>query len=211
MSQPKDVYQAIYKSLKSERSKKSLQALQEVCQELFEAGAIDFRISTIAKLGANRGVPSAQTIRNKPGEPYRALIDAWEKLGESRRREKTRHITPAGQYDWIDRINDPSIKFLVLDLMAQVRHLQSENRLMASINTLEIDLRRDSNNSTDKPLPTFMEHELDALKAAIDENFLEKQGWVKGDRGCIRDAQDKVIFKNGWVYVIEKILSINHG
>ncbi len=56
-----------------------------------------------------------------------------------------------------------------------------------------------------------MDHEIDALKAAIDERFLEMQGWVKSDRGCIKDAQGKILFKNGWVNVIEKILSTNHG
>ena len=199
MNQPNDVYQVIYGSLKSARSKKSLEALQQVCQEHFDSGAVDFKISTIAKLGTNRGVPSAQTIRNKTGEHYRALLDTWEKLGESRRLDKTKHLIPAGKYDWVDAITDPTLRYLALDMIAQVRRLTSENRQLASLKTLEIDFRRSSESVIEKKLPVFMDHELDALKAAIDEKFLEKQGWVKGDRGCIKDAQGKVVFKNGWI------------
>lgn len=43
-------------------------------------GIHDFSISTIAKLGNNRGVPKAQSIRNKTGEKYRALIQCFADL-----------------------------------------------------------------------------------------------------------------------------------
>ena len=82
MSDPHEVYEAILGQLKSARSRKSLEALHTVCQEHHGAGAVDFRIATIAKLGASRGVPSPQTIRNKSGEHYRALIDAWQAVGK---------------------------------------------------------------------------------------------------------------------------------
>ena len=92
MSDPNEVYEAVLSQLKSARSRKSLEALHEVCQEHHSSGAVDFRIATIAKLGDNRGVPSAQTIRNKTGEPYRALIDAWQALGDQKKKEINTHI-----------------------------------------------------------------------------------------------------------------------
>ena len=58
----------------------SLDAIYEICTEQQERGIHDFSISTIAKLGNNRGVPKAQSIRNKTGEKYRALIQCFADL-----------------------------------------------------------------------------------------------------------------------------------
>ena len=52
----------------------SLDAIYEVCMEQQERGIQDFSVSTISNLGFNRGVPKAQSIRNRTGEKYRALI-----------------------------------------------------------------------------------------------------------------------------------------
>ncbi len=50
----------------------------QICTEQQERGiGYDFSISTIAKLGNNSGVPKAQSIRNKTGEKYRALIQCF--------------------------------------------------------------------------------------------------------------------------------------
>ena len=65
MSEPNEIYEAVLGQLKSSRSRKSLEALHAVCKEHYESGAVDFRITTIAKVGASRGVPSAQTIRTR--------------------------------------------------------------------------------------------------------------------------------------------------
>lgn len=210
MSDPSEVYDAVLSQLKSSRSRKSLAAIQEVCREHHSSGAVDFRIATIANLGANRGVPSAQTIRNKTGEPYRAVIDAWQALGDKKKKEIKGRITPSGKYDWVDGLGNPTHRYLVLDLIAQVRHLRAENKGFASIKKLEIDYRSGSDAATESQLPNFLSHELDALKEAISDEFLTRQGWVQGERGSIKDQNGKVVFRNGFVDVIEKVLSLKH-
>ncbi|MCK7550136.1 hypothetical protein SAMN04487869_111139 [Marinobacter sp. DSM 26671] len=210
MSDPNEVYEAVLSQLKSARSRKSLEALHEVCQEHHSSGAVDFRIATIAKLGANRGVPSTQTIRNKTGEPYRAVIDAWRVLGDEKKKEVKGRITPSGKYDWVNELGNATHRYLVLDLIAQVRHLKAENKGFASIKKLEIDCRSGSEAAVESQLPNFLSHELDALKEAISDEFLMRQGWVRGERGSIKDQNGKVIFRNGFVDVIEKVLSLKH-
>jgi hypothetical protein len=211
MSDPKEVYEAILNQLTHSRTKSSLKAIQEVCKEQHDVGASDFRIATIAKLGSKRGVPSAQTIRNKTGEHYRALIEAWQAVGEKTEKEQKKNVGPSSKYDWVNRVEDPTLRYLILDLVAQARHLSAENKALASVKKLEIDYRKGPIEEKSEKIPSFLNHELDALKAAIDDHFLKRQGWVKGDRGCIKDANGKVIFKNGWMDVIEKILSVSHG
>jgi hypothetical protein len=211
MSDPKEVYEAIFNQLTNNRTKKSLEAIHEVCKEQHGIGASDFRIATIAKLGAKRGVPSVQTIRNKTGEHYRALIKAWQAVGEKTEKANKKNVVSSGKYDWVNRVEDPTLRYFVLDLVAQVHHLSAENKALASVKKLNIDYRSGPIEENKEKLPAFLNHEVDALKAAIDDNFLTRQGWVRGDRGCIKDANGKVVFKNGWIDVIEKILSVNNG
>lgn len=210
MSKPKpnEVYQVVLSQLKSVRSKRSLEALHEVCQEHHSSGAVDFRIATIAKLGANRGVPSAQTIRNKTGEPYRAVLDEWRKLGDQKKKAIKDQITPIRKYDWVDDLDKPAHRYLILDLIAQVRHLKAENKGLASIKKLNIDLRSGAEAAEETLLSRFKVHELDALKEAISDEFFLRQGWIRGERGSIKDENGKVIFRNGFVDVIEKVLSL---
>ena len=119
-------------------------------------------------------------------------------------------MTPSGKYDWVDDLGNPTHRYLVLDLIAQVRHLRAENKGFASIKKLEIDCRSGSEVAVESQLPNFLSHELDALKEAISDEFLMRQGWVRGERGSIKDQNGKVIFRNGFVDIIEKVLSLKH-
>ncbi|WP_217895609.1 gamma-mobile-trio protein GmtX [Oceanospirillum sanctuarii] len=210
MSDPNAVYEAVQSQLKSARSRKSLESLHTVCKELFESGSVDFKITTIARLGASRGVPGAQTIRNKTGEPYRALIEAWRELSHKKNR-KSAAKSVRGKHDWVDELQNPAHRFLVLDLIAQVRHLRAENQRYASITQLKIDCRAGSEAVVEPQLPHFLEYEIDALKEAVSDEFLARQGWVRGPHGKVIGVNGMTIFSNGYLNAIEKVLSLNHG
>ena len=83
MSEPNEVYEAILGQLKNSRSRKSLEALHAVCKEHHESGSVDFRISTIAKLGASRGAPSEENIIERSLRLGRRL--------ETRKRKRSKH------------------------------------------------------------------------------------------------------------------------
>ena len=71
----------------------TLDAIYEVCTEQLERGIHDFSIATIARLGTKRGVPRAQSLRNKTGERYRALIQSFadnHAVGETKNTAKTK-------------------------------------------------------------------------------------------------------------------------
>jgi hypothetical protein len=98
--------------LKSEVNLKvgqTLQVIYEVCEEQRKRGLSDFSFSMIARLGEGRGVPKAQSIRNKTGEPYRALIKCFEdNVGQ----KKTKNKVYKGKLDWIEEIKDVRLKVL---------------------------------------------------------------------------------------------------
>ena len=94
----------------SAKVKETLDAVYEVCKEQQERGINDFSIATIAKLGAKRGIPKAQSIRNKSGEKYKALISAFSvSLLENKKINKI----SKSDSDWIDEISNPKHQLLV--------------------------------------------------------------------------------------------------
>ena len=210
MSEPNEVYEAILGQLKNSRSRKSLEALHAVCKEHHDSGAVDFRISTIAKLGASRGVPSEQTIRNKTGEHYRAVIEAWQALGDQKKKAIKARTTTSGEYDWVDEVSNKTHRFLILDLISKVRKLRAENKRFASIKKLEIDYRAGAEDKSESRLPSLLSHEIDALRDAISEESLKLKGWTKTERGSIKDQNGKVVLRNGFVDALEKALSIGN-
>ncbi len=65
-------------------------------------------MATIARLGHKRGVPKAQSLRNKTGESYRALLHSFE---EHHRGDKPRMETRTKD-DWIEEIQNPKHRLL---------------------------------------------------------------------------------------------------
>jgi len=71
----------ILNKLKEKASPKvclTLESIFEICLEQEKRGLDDFSVATIARLGHKRGVPKAQSLRNKSGEIYRALLSSFE-------------------------------------------------------------------------------------------------------------------------------------
>jgi hypothetical protein len=85
-----------------------------------ERGIQDFSVSTIANLGFNRGVPKAQSIRNKTGEKYRALIQCF---ADSSQKPK---LTKPSQTDnpWIEEIQNPKHQLLVRIMASELKEAQ---------------------------------------------------------------------------------------
>lgn len=52
----------------SPKAIKTLDAIYEICLEQEKRGVYDFSVATIARLGYKRGVPKAQSLRNKTGK-----------------------------------------------------------------------------------------------------------------------------------------------
>ncbi|QSO22321.1 hypothetical protein JZM63_18365 [Aeromonas caviae] len=105
----------------SAKVKETLDAVYEVCKEQQERGINDFSIATIAKLGSKRGVPKAQSIRNKSGEKYKALIIAF--ADNSRAHKKTNRVSKS-ESDWIDEIPSPKHQLLARIMASELKELK---------------------------------------------------------------------------------------
>lgn len=195
---PQIVYEALKGQMKTKRSLRSLEAIHEVCREHREAGAFDFKAATIARLGASRGVPSEQTIKNKTGEPYRALIKAWQECVPNKPKSSRKRD------DWVTDINDPRIRFLVEDLGAKNRKLEQQIAILRKAE-FTIDLRETAGMNN---FPELIDSEIEALKKAVSKEFFEKMEWQSDSRGRVTDDRGNRIYGPGYVTAIEKMLSI---
>lgn len=194
---PQTVFEALLERMKTKRSRSSLEAIHEVCRDHKETGSLDFRVATIVRFGADRGVPSAQTIKNATGEAYRALIKAWQESVP--KPKKTR-----ASDDWVSEVKDARIRFLIEDLIVRNKRLEQQIKVFRQAD-FNIDLR-ETVQSND--LPEFIDSEIEALKNAISESFLHKMGWEADSRGRVTSSKGNKIYGPGYVTAIEKLLSI---
>lgn len=211
MISPDKVLEKLIGHAKSTRTIQSLEAIHKVCAELKKRGHSDFSVAAVAAFGEGRGVPKAQSIRNKTGEPYRVLIDAWRKTSGPTRDVKPRNSTLPQRYEWVESIEDPRLKFLVQDLIVNHQKLDADLQRVKSITTLQVDLREKVPEKLSSPTSEIVltSNELAALNAAIDPSFLDQEGWDVDQRGRIKSASGRTLFKPGFVDAIQKILSIN--
>lgn len=183
----------------SKKSQETLDSIYEICVEQKERGLEDFSIATIAKLGRKRGVPQAQSIRNKSGEPYRALLKAFSDAAP----KKVKLETPKKDEDWIDEIPNPKHKLLVRIMASE---LKTANQKLREI--LPPNLRIDVYDHKSQPEPPCKLDELErrALKYLISEDFQNKWNVKPTGYGEYEDVRGEIIFKAGTLSAIKKVL-----
>jgi len=196
----------------SSRTAKSLDIIHQICTEQAERGSTDFSIATIGLLSEAALGPKTQTIRNKTGEKYRALIQSWAefkkplKVISGKVREKD---------SWVNDIAEPRIKWLVMDLLAQNSKLKGQLQLAKEQANVHIDLRpvaKNGNSAGSDPLKLFnaelLSSEREALERAISLEGQRKHGWSTDERGRVRDKDGNEIFQVGFISAVRKILSL---
>jgi len=186
------------KAISSPRTQRTLDTIFEVCKEQYDLGICDFSYATISRIGKKRGVPSAQSIRNKTGEHYRALIQAFEKNTITRKPIKK----PKGRDAWIDEIKDPRLKLLV---QIQASKLSEANKLIKEIipPDAEIYVYDNQGHPTTGKLNNL---ERQALEYIISDEFMEKWEFKIGERGDVVDSNGKKVFKVATIDAIKKSL-----
>lgn len=181
----------------SARQSKTLDAVYMVCQEQVDRGAYDFSYTTIARIGAGRGVPKAQSIRNRSGEAYQALIKYFAEMASPNQPRKRK----SGDA-WIDEISDPKIRLLVSKQQAE---LIEARRLVREIvppgTTIVVDDRRGG-----LAQHRLSEVERRALEFLASDEFLKEWGYEVGERGEVTDSQGNRKFKPGTIDALKKAL-----
>lgn len=180
------------------KQSKTLDAIFSVCQEQLDRGAGDFSYATISRIGSAQGVPKAQSIRNKSGAAYQALIGCFADQAKGSIKSEKRQSADA----WIDDIADPKIRFLVSKQQAE---LNEAKRLVREIippgTSIIVDDRRGGQSQH-----RLSDIERRALEFLASDEFLKEWGYVAGGRGEVIDNQGNRLFKPGTIDALKKAL-----
>lgn len=209
----------IYEELVAQSSKrqaKSLAVLNGVLEAHQKTGNRNFSIATIAKLSAKAGGPTASTIRNTTGFRFRQLIEAWAaSVGTDRKlpaKGKVKGV-PSDD-DLLRRIDDPALRTAFTQILAERSRYLAELNLLKSQKSIVVDRRpyhveiAPASESV-QLLPSFKgglsNMDITALRAAVSDEFFEKQGWQVTKTGQVKGVAGE-IYKHGYVLAIKKVL-----
>lgn len=197
------------------RKVKSLDILNSICQEQFERGSKDFSIATIGRLSEKKGGPATQSIRNKTGGDFKAIISVWANhTGGSMKRQPKLNDNPL--YAILLKITDPAVRAVVGSVLAENKKLRGEVNLLKHNVQFVIDKRETKftygeTHQAFQILPTFnnlTEYEMEALRHAISDTLMSDEGWKTDGSGRVMNLHGRVILKAGFVIAIQKVLGI---
>lgn len=179
----------------------SLDAIYDVCMEQQERGIHDFSISTIAKLGFNRGVPKAQSIRNKTGEKYRVLIQYFADVAS----QKPKLRKPSqSENDWIEEIQNPKHQLLVRIMASELKEAQQMIREIIPPKQ-RIDIYDHKNMIPDQTFK-LSDQEVRALQYLLSTDFQKKWNLKPTAFGELVDESNKPVFKVSTLDALRKAL-----
>lgn len=183
------------------RAGRTLDTIYEICREQEKRGLTDFSVATIARLGHKRGVPKAQSLRNKTGEPYRALLRCFEAQHRSDEPKKG----DRGEDDWIEEIQNPKLRLLA---RIQASELAAANKKLRDFVPPgnRIDVRDYQNQSFDEER-TLNNLERRALEYLVSDEFLGKWGFSISEYGEIVDNTGTVVLRAATVDAVKKALT----
>ncbi|MDD2336380.1 MAG: gamma-mobile-trio protein GmtX [Geobacteraceae bacterium] len=203
----------LLKAKSNARKQRSLEIINGICREQLDRGSRDFSIATIGRLSSEQGGPSPQTIRNKGGYDFRALIATWAEHSKGAMKKPPK-IQESGISSILSKINDPAVRSIVGSILATNSKLQRELNLLKQQTEIVIDRRTIPLTSTkqqDTQLASFSEGltptELTALSHAISTELIEQEGWTIEKSGRVVNSLGRTIFRAGFTIALEKILS----
>lgn len=189
------------KSGSSAKVQQSLNAIYEVCIEQQERGIQDFSVSTIANLGVNRGIPKAQSIRNKTGEKYRALIQHFADASSQKVK-----LTKSSQTDhaWIKEIQNPKHQLLVRIMASELKETQ---QMISEIipPKQRIDIYDHKNMIPDESFK-LTNQEIRALQYLLSTDFQKELNLKPTHFGELVDESNKPVFKVSTLDALRKAL-----
>lgn len=197
---PNEVLEKL-KATVSSKACKTLDAIYEICEEQEQRGLADFSIATIARLGHKRGVPKAQSLRNKTGECYRALMSAFEEKHKSTKLPKK----AVKEDDWIEEISNPKHKLLA---RIQAAELNAANKKLREFVPpgLRVEVF-DHQNVESQEQYKLSSLERRALEYIVSDQFLDKWDFSVSEYGEVIDGADTVVLRPGTVDAIKKALN----
>lgn len=188
----------------------ALARLWTVLLDIQRSGIGDFTLANVGNRFEQVGGLRTQSLRNKGGEDYRQLIEAFANdVSGTSTRSRDRRVPPP---DRVDAILD-------LQLRAWVRQILAENKILARkadelksafkvLRVFEpnspIQESRDETNITQLGLSAS---DLEVLKKSFDPARFAENGWTVSSDGSVTDDIGISVFPPGFMGAISKLPS----
>ncbi|MRT38464.1 hypothetical protein GJV03_14945 [Acinetobacter sp. RIT698] len=210
------------KSDKSQRTKNSIDRLNTLLETRFNAKEKDYSIATIGRVSKADGGIGEVSIRNKTGEHFRLLIDAWATKANTNMKKPpvphSRKNEIPTEMELLKQLDDPVMRVVFGQMIAEKNKLKAENRILKNEAEVIVDMRPHQIikveqvhegiqvlSSLDGRL--LLPSDIEALKDAINEDKMAQRGWTVSKYGAVKDEHERPLFKNGFVLAIKKILN----
>ena len=182
------------------------------------SGERNFSIAEIARLSAEQGGPSGQTIRNKTGLVFRQLIEAWAAQAGASMKAPINPLAKGNRLpkdnELLERLPDPALRALFGQIIAERNRFRNELNTLKAHSELIVDRR--PMQHFEQPVESgavqlvqtlnLNDMEVEALKAAITDDFFEYRDWTVTAAGQVKDENKREIYKHGYVNAIKKVL-----
>jgi len=218
------VYQALLADCTRDDTRKTLMVLKETLDEQVKRGSTVFQLPTLADLMIEKGSKGLSALKNTTGKRYRTLIGEYKK-----QYEKPLTVKKASSIDdWIDRIEQPDIKYLVKDMRAELRRLRGENDTLRNVKELDVDMRPQAaetpmlgaNSDNASPvramtqIPVILTSQRETATELLDEGYLKKHNLRYDDKGALWYESGKYpvpISGRQLRNIFESLLTVNVG
>ena len=208
-----DQFLARLKTQIGRRAHPKLLAIHEACGEIAR-GPIprDFSLVHVGKRAGKNGGPALNTLYSPAGKHFGVLIRAWAAFAsEAKRPASTQANRPLGTTQAIlDAIEDPVLRTLVGERLAELRRLRGEVNTLKATANLIIDRRpKGADSVTPNQRPAQLtDTEWDALRTSISSDWLRRQGWKIGSDGEILTGNaNKTVLPIGFYGAVQKLIA----
>ncbi len=210
-----DVILESLKTGKTQRTIDSLDRLNTLLESRFHKGEKDYSIATIGRISKAEGGVGTVSIRNKSGEHFRHLIDAWATKANTSMKKppspQSRQYDLPSDMELLKRLDDPAMRAVFGQIIAENKKLKVENRILKQKAEVIVDIRSSQVKPEVEVIPSWrgllIQADIEALQDAINEDKMLQRGWIVSKYGAVKDEYERPIFKNGFVLAIQKILS----
>lgn len=208
------------KSGKASRTQDSLEMLNTLLEARFNAGEKDYSIAEIGRVSKAEGGIGTVSIRNKTGEHFRLLINAWATKANTTMKKppvpQSRKLDTPSDMHLLKRLDDPAMRAVFGQIIAMKNKLEAENSILKQNAEVVVDMRPKQVRHVEQQhqevsiLPALdgvlLPSDVEALKDAIDKQKMVERGWIVSKYGAVKDEHERPLFKNGFVSAIQKIL-----
>jgi hypothetical protein len=227
MADARAVYERLRSEAKRPQRRKSLELLWNVLESMRAEGELDYSIPSVGEHLETSGSLGTQSIRNAPGKPFRDLIAAYAAAaGGSRQRKGQREQSPLDFA--LESVADPAARALLRQCVAEHKRCQHEkDQLRSAFKRLSVGNEPAASPASSvpqapsaafaaatvlppSPAPGVALHrfEIEAVRAAVDDDRLAENGWTVQPNGSIVSETGQVLLPPGFATSLAKMIDV---